>query len=177
MMNMLEHRFAAAAAATAIMTFTTLCSGGETHTPMRQKSSPPLAPKQKVFLQGIQSVAVETLRPNQAGIERTPSGVATKVIKHGTGKRHPTSDDGVVLYSQIYDATGHVKARWDGFVGDPAKEQTREGWEILRMMVEGEVRRAWLPDPKSPDSVAVDYELTWITPRPTEEVQTSAKRK
>jgi hypothetical protein len=164
-------------AVTAIIVSAAFCDEGETQS--RRASSAVATPRQKAFLQNVQSVAVDTLRPNQPGIQRTPSRVVTKVIKRGTGKRHPTSDDGVVLYSQVYDASGRVKARWDGFVGDPAKEQTREGWEILRMMVEGEVRRAWLPDPKSPGGVTVaDYELTWITPRPDEEEQqTSTKKK
>lgn len=142
--------------------------------PVNRSQQPPAVGKSesnpKAFLYTLQSVPVETLNPTGPDIEQTPSGVATKVIKRGTGTRHPTSDDGIVLYSQIYDETGQVNARWDGFVGDPAKEETRVGWEMLQMMVEGEVRRVWLPDPKSPHGVKVaDYELTWITPRPPEE--------
>ena len=132
------------------------------------------ASKPAAFLDTVHSVSVETLRPTGPGIESTSSGAATKVIKRGTGKRHPTADDGVVLYLQVYDPSGHVKSRWDGFVGDPAKESDGAGWETLRMMVEGEVRRLWRPDPKSPGGVMVtDYELTWITPRPKDEAQPS----
>ena len=126
--------------------------------------------KPAVFLDTMRSVPVETLNPTGPGIELTPSGVPTKIIKRGTGTRHPTSDDGVILYSQAYDSAGHVVARWDGFAGDPDQYLDRSGCEMLLMMVEGEVRRIWYPDVKSPGGMMVaDYELTWITPRPEEE--------
>lgn len=135
--------------------------------------------KPKAFIYTIDAVPVETLNATGPRIERTASGVATKLIRAGSGTRHPTADDGVVLYSQVYDETGKVKARWDGFIGDPANEETAVGWELLQMMVEGEVRRVWLPDAKAPDGVNVaDYELTWITPRPrdAESATSSAER-
>jgi len=155
------------------------CSPGQSASQSQAASARSSETKPKAFIYTIDAVPVETLNATGPGIERIPSGVATKVIRPGSGTRHPTADDGIVLYSQVYDETGKVKARWDGFIGDPANEETAVGWELLQTMVEGEVRRVWLPDAKSPDGVKVaDYELTWITPRPKgdESTTSSAER-
>jgi hypothetical protein len=126
--------------------------------------------KPTAYLSTITSVPADTLMATGSDIEKTRSGVATRVMRRGTGARHPTADDGVILYSQVYDKDGRVIGRWDGFVGDPAKDLNRTGFEAVQMMVEGEVRRIWFPDTKSRGGTKItDYEITWITPRPKDE--------
>jgi hypothetical protein len=153
-----------------VLATATSCTRTQTASGSRPAPVTKNAAKPQIFLETIRSVPIDTLIPTGPDIEWTPSGVPTKVIRRGRGTRHPTSDDGVILHSQIYDRAGHVVGRWDEFVGNPAKENDRIGWEMLQMMVEGEVRRIWRPDAKSPSGVMVaDFELRWITPRPADE--------
>jgi hypothetical protein len=125
------------------------------------------ASNRKAWLETINVVSRESLQASGSDIQRTPSGMATRLIKAGTGKRHPTNDDAVVLYSQVYDSAGRVVARGDELVGDPARDLNRLGQEAIHMMVGGEVRRFWFPDPKTRGATKVtDYELVWISPQP-----------
>jgi hypothetical protein len=123
---------------------------------------------QNAALAKIDSVPPETLQSTAAD-ETMPGGVKTRLIERGRGTRHPSDEDAVVLYSQIYDATGRVTARGQELIGDPVNDLNEHGREAIRLMVEGEIRRFWFPDPAVRGAIKVtDYELVWISPRDDE---------
>jgi hypothetical protein len=70
----------------------------------------------------VKAVEPETLKA-MPDTEKTPSGIATKLTRAGHGTRRAANDDAVVLYSQTYDTTGHVTARGQDLIGDPATER------------------------------------------------------
>lgn len=78
----------------------------------------------------------------------TPSGLASRVLKHGTGTRKPTSRDTVVVHYTGWKTNGE---RFDSSVqrGQPAVFRLSEvipGWtEGLQLMVVGDKRRFWIP--------------------------------
>lgn len=119
----------------------------------------------KARLENIASVPPATLKPQGPGLERTPRGVATKLIYRGNGKRRATNRDALILYSQTYDAFGAVTARGGELVGDPAVDLSVDGQQAIQMMVEGDVRRFWFPNEKQHGRITVtDFELIWISP-------------
>jgi len=123
--------------------------------------------KSKVWLESINSVSRQSLQPSGLDIEYTPSRMATRLVKRGSGKRYATNADAIVLYSQVYDSAGRVAARGSELVGDPTRDLNKLGQEAIHMMVEGEVRCFWFPDPKKRSAIKVtDYELVWISPQP-----------
>ena len=134
------------------------CDDTDVRDRLRSASGP------KARLERINSVAPKTLEAEGTGVERTSSGIATKQIYRGNGKRHATNQDAVVLYSQVYDSRGRVTVRGRELIGDPAADLTKHGQEAIQLMVEGEVRRFWFPDPKKPGRVKVtDFEVVWIS--------------
>lgn len=112
-----------------------------------------------------------TLAPADA--ERSKSGLISKVIKPGTGTRHPSRRSTVrVNYSgwttdgRMFDST----VLHDGPAEFPL-DKVIAGWtEGLQLMTEGEVRRFWIPaklayadDPSKPQGTLVfDIELLAI---------------
>jgi FKBP-type peptidyl-prolyl cis-trans isomerase len=84
-----------------------------------------------------------------ADAERRPSGLVTKVIKAGTGEEHPWAKDSVVVHYTGWTTDGVM---FDSSVqrGKPATfgvMQVIPGWsEGVQLMVEGEVRRMWIPE-------------------------------
>jgi len=112
-----------------------------------------------------------------ADAEKTESGLASKVLKPGTGMTHPSEVDKVKVHY-----TGWTT---DGKMFDSSKKRNRPaefplaqviaGWtEGLQLMVEGEHRRLWIPQelayqgrPGKPAGMLVfDVELLGITPGP-----------
>jgi FKBP-type peptidyl-prolyl cis-trans isomerase len=83
-----------------------------------------------------------------ADATRTPSGLATKVLKPGTGTRHPRPDSQVVVQYTGWTTDGKM---FDSSVtrGEPATmslDAVIAGWtEGVQMMVVGEKRRFWIP--------------------------------
>jgi peptidylprolyl isomerase len=84
-----------------------------------------------------------------ADAEKTASGLASKVLKPGTGKEHPTAADTVeVHYTGWQSSDGHM---FDSSVkrGQPAKfplGHVIKGWtEGVQLMTVGEKRRFWIP--------------------------------
>ena len=79
---------------------------------------------------------------------RTPSGLAAKVLKSGTGTRHPRPDSQVVVQYTGWTTDGKM---FDSSVtrGEPATmslDAVIAGWtEGVQMMVVGEKRRFWIP--------------------------------
>ena len=83
-----------------------------------------------------------------ADAERAAGGLATKVLKPGTGTRHPRPSDTVTVHYTGWTTDGKT---FDSSVAraEPATfplDQVIAGWTIgVGMMVEGEKRRLWIP--------------------------------
>jgi peptidylprolyl isomerase len=113
--------------------------------------------------------------------KKTPSGLASKVLQPGTGKDHPKADDIVTV-----NYTGWTT---DGKMFDSSVTKGRSatfplnrvigGWtEGLQLMVIGEKRRFWIPEPlaykgqRDPKGMLVfDVELLAMPARAPEDVK------
>ena len=84
-----------------------------------------------------------------ADAQKTASGLASKVLKPGTGKDHPTDDSSVSVHYTGWTTDGKM---FDSSVarGRPTDFKVTgviPGWtEGLKLMVEGEKRRMWIPE-------------------------------
>jgi peptidylprolyl isomerase len=110
-----------------------------------------------------------------ADAEKTASGLATKVLKPGTGTAKPHPWDQVKVHYSGWTTDGKM---FDSSVkrGEPSTfgvTQVIAGWtEALQLMVEGEQRRVWIPEnlaykgqPGRPAGMLVfDVELLGIVP-------------
>ncbi|HEY4157259.1 MAG TPA: FKBP-type peptidyl-prolyl cis-trans isomerase [Polyangiaceae bacterium] len=80
--------------------------------------------------------------------KKTASGLATKVLKKGTGKDHPVDTDRVKVHYTGWTKDGKM---FDSSVprGEPTTfgvSEVIKGWtEALKLMVTGEKRRVWIP--------------------------------
>lgn len=80
---------------------------------------------------------------------RTPSGLSTRVLRPGSGRRHPRATDTVVVHYTGWTTDGKM---FDSSVpgGEPSEfrlDGVIPGWtEGVQMMVEGEQRRLWIPE-------------------------------
>jgi FKBP-type peptidyl-prolyl cis-trans isomerase len=96
---------------------------------------------------GIAAPADVAAPPEDA--ERRASGLASKVIRPGTGEERPWARDRVTVHYTGWTADGKM---FDSSVqrGQPATFGLNEvvpGWsEGVQQMVEGEVRRLWIPE-------------------------------
>jgi len=112
-----------------------------------------------VFATGLASAQTVTLKaipppPDVAAppadAEKTSSGLAFKVIAPGTGKAHPRRTDSVTVHYTGWTTNGKM---FDSSVarGMPATfplDRVIAGWtEGLQLMVVGEKRRLWIPEP------------------------------
>ncbi len=112
-----------------------------------------------------------------ADAEKTPSGLASKVLKAGTGTQKPTAEDSVEVHYTGWTTDGKM------FDSSVKRGQTTSfplnaviaGWtEGVGLMVEGETRRLWIPEelaykgrPGRPAGMLVfDVELIKITAMP-----------
>ncbi len=81
--------------------------------------------------------------------EKTKSGLATKVLKPGTGTQHPTRTSTVTVHYSGWTTDGKL---FDSSVvrGQPASfplDRVIAGWtEGVQLMVVGETRRMWIPE-------------------------------
>jgi peptidylprolyl isomerase len=80
---------------------------------------------------------------------KTSSGLASKVLKPGTGKAHPGRTDLVTVHYTGWTTDGKM---FDSSAGDaPATfplDRVIAGWtEGVQLMVTGETRRFWIPEP------------------------------
>ena len=114
-----------------------------------------------------------------ADAEKTPSGLASKVLKPGTGKDKPGAADNVEVHYTGWTTDGRM---FDSSVkrGAPARfplGNVIKGWtEGLQLMTVGEKRRFWIPGPLAYGDVAMggrpsgmlvfDVELLGFTPAP-----------
>ena len=109
-----------------------------------------------------------------AKAEKTASGLASLVIKRGTGKTHPGPMDTVTVHYTGWTTDGKM---FDSSIGDePVSfplDEVIKGWtEGVQLMVVGEKRRFWIPEPlayrgqKPPFGLLVfDVELLKFTPK------------
>jgi peptidylprolyl isomerase len=80
---------------------------------------------------------------------KTASGLASKVLRPGTGKRHPRPNSQVTVHYSGWTTDGKL---FDSSLqrGQPATfslDGVIRGWtEGVQMMVEGEQRRFWIPE-------------------------------
>jgi peptidylprolyl isomerase len=107
-------------------------------------------------LASAQSTTSKTIPPPPdvaappADAAKTASGLATKVIAPGTGKEHPTKDDLVTVQYTGWKTDGTM---FDSSVtkGKPAVfpvNRVIAGFsEGVQLMVPGEKRRLWIPEP------------------------------
>jgi peptidylprolyl isomerase len=111
-----------------------------------------------------------------ADAEKTKSGLASKVLKPGTGKTHPARTDLVTVHYSGWTTDGKM---FDSSVarGEPATfplDRVIAGWtEGVQLMVTGETRRFWIPENlayqgrRDPRGMLVfDVELISITQPP-----------
>jgi peptidylprolyl isomerase len=83
-----------------------------------------------------------------ADAERTTGGLASKVLRKGTGSRRPTPSDSVTVHYTGWTTDGKM---FDSSVarGEPATfplHRVIPGWTLgVGLMVEGEKRRLWIP--------------------------------
>lgn len=79
---------------------------------------------------------------------KTSSGLASKVIKPGTGKVHPKATDEVTVHYTGWTTDGK---QFDSSRETPATfplNRVIQGWtEGVQLMVVGETRRFWIPEP------------------------------
>jgi FKBP-type peptidyl-prolyl cis-trans isomerase len=84
-----------------------------------------------------------------ADAERTRSGLMSKILRPGTGQRHPIRTSTVAVHYSGWTSDGEL---FDSSVarGAPATFRLDEviaGWtEGVQLMVEGEKRRFWIPE-------------------------------
>jgi FKBP-type peptidyl-prolyl cis-trans isomerase len=84
-----------------------------------------------------------------ADAQRTASGLASRVLRPGTGTRHPTAENVVEVHYSGWTTDGQM---FDSSVtrGEPAQFPLGgviAGWtEGVQLMVEGERRRFWIPE-------------------------------
>jgi peptidylprolyl isomerase len=80
---------------------------------------------------------------------KSASGLASKVLRPGTGTRHPRPNSRVLVHYSGWTTDG---MKFDSSVdrGEPIAfglDQVIPGWtEGVQMMVEGERRRFWIPE-------------------------------
>jgi FKBP-type peptidyl-prolyl cis-trans isomerase len=114
-----------------------------------------------------------------ADADRTPSGLASKVLTPGTGQTHPKAEDTVKVHYTGWMSNG---VKFDSSLdrGQPAEfplNTVIKGWtEAVQLMVEGEKRRVWIPGVlaygdtpqagRPSGTLVFDVELLHITPAP-----------
>jgi FKBP-type peptidyl-prolyl cis-trans isomerase len=137
-------------------------------------------------------VSVATAPPDVAAPPadaiKSPTGLASKVVTPGTGKTHPGKTDIVTVHYTGWKTDGSM---FDSSVlrGKPSSfplDRVIAGWtEGVQLMVEGEKRRFWIPEPlaykgqREPKGMLVfDVELLSIlgTPPDVKAAPPDAKR-
>jgi FKBP-type peptidyl-prolyl cis-trans isomerase len=86
---------------------------------------------------------------------RTPSGLASKVLRVGVGTRRPTATSMVTVHYTGWTTDG---AMFDSSIGGTPVafplNQVIPGWtEGVQLMVEGEKRRFWIPGELAYDNI------------------------
>jgi peptidylprolyl isomerase len=112
-----------------------------------------------------------------ANAAKTASGLASRVIKSGTGKAHPARTDLVTVHYTGWTTDGKMfdSSRRSGSPATFPLDRVIAGWtEGVQLMVAGETRRLWIPealaykgqrDPKG--MLVFDVELISFAPSPS----------
>ena len=129
-------------------------------------------------LLGVQTAPPADVSQPASEAQRTPTGLATLVLKPGTGTQHPRPVDLVTVAFSLWSDDGTLLSS-TAAQGAPASlllDRTMKGMsEGLQLMVVGETRRMWIPEslvlkpqgrPAGP--MLLDAELLAIEPPPTE---------
>lgn len=89
------------------------------------------------------------LSPVPKDAKRTRSGLAYRILQHGTGARHPEPASTVEVRYTGWRTDGHVYSSTENR-SQPASlalASTQPGWrESVRLMVAGDKGRFWIPD-------------------------------
>src|SRR6185369_8319395 len=106
----------------------------------------------------VAAVALSLQPPPNA--DTLPNGVSTQLLAAGTGSAHPDAGDYVRLHYTLWSLEGKkLDEVADPRVGIVAVKKLTPGWrDVVTRMVEGEQRRAWIPD----DKMIIDTELVGI---------------
>lgn len=102
---------------------------------------PPVAPKK--------STAPADVAAPPADAVKSETGLASKLLKKGTGTENPTANDGVVAHYTGWTTDGKQfdSSRDRGLPTPFALDGVIPGWtEGLQLMVVGEQRRFWIPE-------------------------------
>jgi peptidylprolyl isomerase len=147
--------------------------------PLAYNGVPGRAKGQMVFdielldFHGNPTVPPADLKGPPADAQRTPTGLAYKVLRPGTGTRHPGARDKVAVHYTGWTTNGKA---FDTSLtrGEPTVlglDDVIKGWgEGLQLMVEGERARFWIPqdlaykgEPGNPRGMLIfDVELVRI---------------
>jgi peptidylprolyl isomerase len=113
-----------------------------------------------------------------ANAAKTPSGLASRVLNAGTGKAHPGKTDLVTVHYTGWTTDGKMfdSSRTGGGPATFPLDRVIAGWtEGVQLMVAGETRRFWIPEPlayrgqRDPKGMLVfDVELLSFTQSPTQ---------
>jgi peptidylprolyl isomerase len=107
---------------------------------------PPPAAKAPEEPKGIPAPPDVTAAPADA--EKSASGLASKVLKRGSGTEHPGPEDAVMVDYTGWMTDGKMfeSSVTRGGYGEFPLNQVMKGWtEGLQLMVAGEKRRFWIP--------------------------------
>jgi peptidylprolyl isomerase len=132
------------------------------------------SPASQTPMQSIPAPADVKAAPADA--TKTSSGLASRVLKAGTGKTHPLRDDLVTVHYTGWTTDG--KMFDSSRSGPPATfplDRVIAGWtEGVQLMVPGETRRFWIPESLAYQGrrdtrgmVVFDVELLSFTASPT----------
>ena len=128
-------------AMSAALSLTTCKKDGESQS---AKDSPPSSPETTNDPIGAPGNVAEP----PADAERTPSGLASIVLKQGTGVKRPGPQDRVKVHYTGWTKQGEVfdSSHTRSLPATFALSQVIKGWtEGLQLMVPGERRRFWIP--------------------------------
>ncbi|HUK35975.1 MAG TPA: FKBP-type peptidyl-prolyl cis-trans isomerase [Vicinamibacterales bacterium] len=98
---------------------------------------------------GVKTTTPPDVAAPPANAVKTASGLASRVIRKGTGTVHPTRTDRVTVQYTGWTTDGKM---FDSSVtrGEPATfplNRVIAGWtEGVQLMVVGEIRRFWIPE-------------------------------
>ena len=84
-----------------------------------------------------------------ADAQKASSGLASKILKAGTGTTHPAKDSTVTVHYTGWTTDGQMfdSSEWAGKPATFALDQVIKGWtEGVQLMVQGEKRRFWIPE-------------------------------
>jgi FKBP-type peptidyl-prolyl cis-trans isomerase len=110
-----------------------------------------------------------------AGAQKAADGLATKVLGPGKGTKHPADTDVVTFDATGWNASDGSMIMSTEQAGMPVSRRIKELppgiGEALKLMVEGESRRVWVPanlmamrpGQQSPSPLTFDLKLTTIT--------------